>query len=161
MSGSMSGDWYNGLDALASSFARLRDAGLIELKCFLTKGESRGRHYLADVSKASPESFFRFSPDGGAEMIKHALDKTKLHLMEADCAFILTDADIVDTPVDPHAWRRQGIDLVGVCTSSDPVETQAKREWMDRHFSRSFISDSSSMLCRRMLDYALKQKVKR
>jgi hypothetical protein len=161
MSGSMCTDWNMGLSAVASCFAQLRDAGMIELKCFLTKGESRGKHFLADVSDLSAKGFFRLNPDGGAEMIKASLDLTKIHLMEADCSFIITDADITDTPIDPDAWRRQGIDLVGVCTASGERETAMKREWMDKHFSRSFISESPSMLCRRMLDYALKQKVKR
>jgi len=160
MSGSMGFDYTEGLGQIASAFAKLRDAGLIDLKAYLTKGSHRGKVRIANVSKAHPDTFLRLSPDGGAEMIKDALDKTKLDLIESDSCFILTDGDIVDEAVEPNYWRSQGVDLVGVCVANNESDARAKRWHMDKHFSRSFISDAPSQLARRMLDYTMNKKVK-
>lgn len=157
MSGSMSYDYKNGLGQIAASFAKLRDAGLIDLKVYLTKGNESGWKRLANMSNAKPDAFLMLKPDGGSEMIKDALDKTKLDLMDADACFILTDGDIVDEAVEPNFWRSHGVDLVGVCVGSTDADIRAKRYHMDRHFSRSFISEAPSQLARRMLDYTMKK----
>jgi len=160
MSGSMKYDYSEGLGQIASAFAKLRDSGLIDLKAYLTKGSRRGKVSIADLSNASPDTFLRLSPDGGAEFIKDALDKTKLALIESDSCFILTDGDIVDEPVEPNYWRSQGVDLVGVCVAHNDTDARSKRYHMDKHFSRSFISDAPSQLARRMLDYTINRKAR-
>jgi len=157
MSGSMGADYRNGLGQIAASFAKLRDAGLVDLKVYLTKGNHAGKVRLANLSKAKPDAFLMLRPDGGSEMIKDALDKTKLDLIDADACFILTDGDIVDEPVEPNFWRSQGVDLVGVCVGSTEPDIRAKRYHMDKHFARSFISEAPSQLARRMLDYTMKK----
>ena len=160
MSGSMGHDYKTGLGQIASCFAKLRDSGLIELRAFLTKGDGVGRQCIANMSKASPEAFLRLVPNGGSEMIKGALDKTKLDLMSSDSCFILTDGDIVDEAVSPDFWRAQGVDLVGVCVGFNESDIRAKRYHMDKHFSRSFISEAPSQLARRMLDYTMKKRAR-
>jgi hypothetical protein len=157
MSGSMGADYRNGLGQIAASFAKLRDSGLINLKVYLTKGNRTGKVRLANLSKAKPDTFLMLRPDGSSEMIKSALEKTKIDLMSADACFILTDGDIVDEAVEPNYWRSHGVDLVGVCVGSTYADIQAKRFHMDRHFSRSFISEAPSQLARRMLDYTMKK----
>ena len=160
MSGSMGCDYRSGLGQIASCFAKLRDSGLIDLRAFLTKGDELGRQCIANLSDASPEDFLRLVPNGGSEMIKGALDKTKLDLMSSDSCFILTDGDIVDEAVCPNFWRSQGVDLVGVCVGSTEPDIRAKRYHMDKHFARSFISEAPSQLARRMLDYTMKKKAR-
>ena len=150
-------DYRGGLGQIAASFAKLRDAGLVDLKVYLTKGNHAGKVRLANLSKAKPDAFLMLRPDGGSEMIKDALDKTKLDLIDSDACFILTDGDIVDEAVEPNFWRSQGVDLVGVCVGSTEPDIRAKRYHMDRHFSRSFISEAPSQLARRMLDYTVKK----
>lgn len=157
MSGSMGADYRNGLSQIAASFAKLRDAGLIDLKAYLTKGNEAGHVRLANMSNAKPEAFLMLRPDGGSEMIKDALDKTKLDLMDADACFILTDGDIVDEAVEPNFWRSHGVDLVGVCVGTTEADIRGKRYHMDKHFARSFISEAPSQLARRMLDYTMKK----
>lgn len=160
MSGSMSYDYSNGLGQIASAFAKLRDSGMVDLRAYLTKGNEKGKQCLADMSGASPELFLKLQPDGGSEMIKGALDKTKLDLMSSDSCFILTDGDIVDEAVEPNFWRAQGVDLVGVCVGFTDGDIRAKRSHMDRHFSRSFIAEAPSQLARKMLDYTMNKKAR-
>jgi hypothetical protein len=160
MSGSMGGDYRAGLGEIASCFAKLRDSGLIDLKAFLTKGDGSGKQCIANLSNASPDTFLKLRPDGSSEMIKGALDKTKLELMSSDSCFILTDGDIVDEPVCPNFWRAQGVDLVGACVGFNEPDIRAKRYHMDKHFARSFISEAPSQLARRMLDYTMKKKAR-
>ncbi|WP_286963539.1 hypothetical protein [Brevundimonas sp.] len=160
MSGSMGYDYENGLGQISSAFAKLRDSGLIELRAYLTKGNESGKQCLADMSGASPDLFLKLQPDGGSEMIKGALDKTKLDLMSSDSCFILTDGDIVDEAVAPNYWRAQGVDLVGVCVGFTDADIRGKRSHMDRHFSRSFIAEAPSQLARKMLDYTMNRKAR-
>lgn len=163
MSGSMQYLWKSGMASLASAFFHLRDQDLINLKCFLTKGEE-GNAILADVSKLSADQILTLRPNGSEEMIKDALDNTAPDLIRSDVCFILTDADIVDEPVDPNYWRRKGVDLVGCVAHPESIERESITAWlrrsMNEHFSKSFIESSATALGRRMLRYAMRSKAK-
>lgn len=163
MSGSMNYLWDAGMASLASAFFHLRDQDLINLKAFICKGDS-GKAILADISRSPADLPLKLEPNGSEEMIKDALDKTSAHLISSDVCFILTDADIVDEPVDPNFWRRKGVDLVGCVAHPEILEsdriTEFLRQRMSEHFSRSFIESSSFALGRRMLRYAMRSKAK-
>jgi len=160
MSGSMCDRWSDGLSELVACFAILRDLNHINLKMYLTKGDGAGRHKCTEISSISPEAICRLEPDGSCECISQALETTKRDLVQSDVAFIVTDACICDTAVDPKFWRRQGVDLVGCCTSSGVATTSKIRRKMNEHFARSFITETCAQLARKMLSYAMDRKVR-
>ena len=100
-------------------------------------------HYPFPVKE---EIILRINPSHNAEGLQTALLDNLKHIKGMDDVFVMTDANICDTPIDRGAFAKQRIWPVGLYVGSKDVAPE-----MERHFPQNIIRDTIEQVVEAML----------
>ena len=107
-------------------------------------GEPAWLHYPFPVKE---EIILRIHPSHNAEGLQTALMDNLKHIKGMDDVFVMTDANICDTPIDRGAFAKERIWPVGLYVGSKEVAG----EQMERHFPQHIIRDTIEQVVEAMM----------
>lgn len=145
-SGSMGGRPSREGKLLLLAFNNLAKRGFLEGSLILSGYVGGAPSWLNYTFPVKDDIIMRIAPSHGSEGLQTALAQNLKSIKGMDDVFVVTDANICDTPIKREQFARERVWPVGLYAGSEEVASE-----MEKHFPQNIIRDTIEQVVEAML----------